>query len=101
MAFRTTYTTPSDIQNNGNAPIKYKAPNNSRLPDYFRTDIAALYSFKFSKDIKAEIGASIWNIFNQTNIINRYYILNSENSIIEINNRSLKFTPNLSFRVNF
>ena len=95
------YTTPSVNQDNSNSVIEYDAPNNSNLPSYFRTDISAIYNFNISKGIKADIGASIWNIFNQTNIINRYYSLDSDDSIIKINNRSLKFTPNLSFRVSF
>ncbi|WP_299111638.1 TonB-dependent receptor [uncultured Winogradskyella sp.] len=95
------YTTPSVTQDNSNSVIEYDAPNNSNLPSYFRTDISAIYNFNLSKGIKANIGASIWNIFNQTNIINRYYSLDSDDSIIKINNRSLKFTPNLSFRVSF
>ena len=95
------FSSPLDIQNESNASIEYASPNNSRLPDYFRTDISAIYNFDLSNGVKAEIGASIWNIFNQTNIINRYYTLNSDDSVIEINNRSLKFTPNLSFRLNF
>ena len=95
------YTRPLETQDNSNSVIEYDSPNNERLRDYVRTDISAIYNFKFSKGIKAEVGASIWNIFNQTNIINRNYTLNSDDSIIEINNRSLKFTPNLSLRLNF
>jgi len=95
------YTEPSELQDSSNSIIEYESPNSSRLNDYFRTDISAIYNFEMSKTIKAEIGASIWNIFNQTNVINRYYTFDSDNAIIEINNQSLKFTPNLSFRVNF
>ncbi|WP_179354598.1 TonB-dependent receptor domain-containing protein [Winogradskyella vidalii] len=95
------YTAPSDNQNTSNSSIEYKTPNSSRLPSYFRTDISAIYNFKISEGTKAELGASIWNIFNQTNIINRYYSLDSDNSIVKINNQSLKFTPNLSFRIKF
>lgn len=95
------YTKPSETQNNSNTVIEYRTPNSSTLPDYFRTDISATYNFNLSKNTKAEIGASVWNIFNQTNTINRYYTLSAEDEIIEINNRSLKFTPNLSFRINF
>ncbi|MBC3847683.1 TonB-dependent receptor plug domain-containing protein [Winogradskyella echinorum] len=95
------YTKPIELQNNSNSNIEYQSPNSSRLPDYFRTDISAIYNFNLSKGIKAEVGASIWNIFNQTNIINRFYTLDSDDSVIEINNRSLKFTPNFSFRLNF
>ena len=95
------YTKPSSIQNTNNASIEYESPNSSRLSDYFRTDISAIYNFNFSKTIKAEVGASIWNIFDQSNFINRFYTFDSDDNIIEINNRSLKFTPNLSFRVRF
>jgi outer membrane receptor protein involved in Fe transport len=95
------YTSPLENQDDSNSAIEYESPNSSRLNPYFRTDISAIYNFEISKGIKAEVGASIWNIFNQTNIINRNYIFDSDNSIIEINNRSLKFTPNLSFRLNF
>lgn len=95
------FTAPLDIQDNSNSIIEYNAPNGSRSNAYFRTDISAIYNFKLSERVKADVGASIWNIFNQTNIINRYYRLNTDDSITEINNQSLKFTPNLSLRVNF
>lgn len=95
------YSKPSNIQNNANSVIEYSNPNDSRLPDYFRADISAIYKFELMKDIRAEIGASVWNMFNQTNIINRYYTFDADDAIIEIDNRSLKFTPNLSFRTYF
>lgn len=95
------FTAPLDMQDNTITTIAYNAPNSSRLSDYFRTDMSAIYKFQASKGIQAEIGASIWNIFNQTNIINRYYTLNTEGDITQIDNRSLKLTPNLSFRLNF
>lgn len=95
------FTKPSTNQNTNNAVIEYEAPNSSRLSDYFRTDISATYNFKLSKGIAVEAAASVWNIFNQTNIINRFYTLDADDSIIEINNRSLNFTPNFSLRLNF
>ncbi|MBF8150419.1 TonB-dependent receptor plug domain-containing protein [Winogradskyella sp. F6397] len=95
------FTPPKDLQDNSNFTIEYNAPNSSRLSDYFRTDISAIYKFKPSKGISAEVEASIWNIFNQTNIVNRYYTFDSDNNILDIKNKSLKLTPNLSFRMNF
>lgn len=95
------FTSVSETQDNTNATIAYNSPNDSRLKGYFRTDISAIYNFRFAEGVKAEVGASIWNLFNQTNIINRYYSLDSDDSIVEINNRSLKITPNLSFRIKF
>lgn len=95
------YTKPLEIQNNSNSAIEYQNPNSSRLSDYFRADLSAIYKFQISKGINAEAGASVWNMFNQNNIINRYYTLDTDNNIVKIDNKSLKFTPNLSFRVNF
>ena len=95
------FTAPLALQVDSNSTIEYNTPNSSRLDDYFRTDISAIYKLKLSKGVNAEVGASIWNIFNQTNIINRFYTFNSANAIVEINNKSLKLTPNLSFRINF
>ncbi|MFP4847259.1 TonB-dependent receptor domain-containing protein [Winogradskyella sp. PE311] len=95
------YTRPLELQNLNNSSIEYTKPNSSRLPDYVRADLSASYSFKVSKGVQAEIGTSVWNIFNQTNIINRFYTLDTEENIIEIDNRSLKFIPNFSFRLNF
>ena len=95
------FTPPSSLQDESNMMVEYNEPNNRRLPAYFRTDISAIYNFSISKGVKADIGASVWNIFNQTNIINRYYSLDAEDSLIKIDNRSLKITPNFSFRINF
>ncbi|WP_138434783.1 TonB-dependent receptor domain-containing protein [Winogradskyella algicola] len=95
------YTKPLQIQDNSNSSIEYQSPNSARLEDYFRADVSAIYKFHISKGIKAEAAAAVWNMFNQDNIINRYYTLDTDNTIVEIDNRSLKFTPNLSFRVSF
>ena len=95
------YTKPLTNQNDDNFFIEYRPPYSSRLNDYFRTDISVIYDFTLSRGIKAQVGASIWNVFNQNNTVNRYYTFDADNTIVEINNRSLRFTPNLSFRLNF
>jgi len=65
-----------------------------------RVDLSALYDFKLSRTTKANIGLSVWNLLDKKNIINTFYRLN-DGEISEINQRSLGFTPNLVFRVNF
>jgi len=95
------YTTPTSQQDNNNSIIEYNSPNHSRLPDYFRTDISAIYNFRISNKVKANVGASVWNVFNHANVVNRYYTNDSEDSLIKNDNRSLKFTPNVSFRLSF
>ena len=95
------YTEPSDIQIDNNPTIEYDSPNNARLPDYFRTDISAIYKFNVSKGVKAEAGASLWNVFDRSNVINRFYTFDADDSIVEVDNRSLRFTPNFSLRIQF
>ncbi|SFN88936.1 Outer membrane receptor proteins, mostly Fe transport [Bizionia echini] len=96
---------PNTILNNtqteANGVLIYEAPNAENLPDYWRTDVSAIYDFKLSKDTKAQVGASIWNIFDTENIVNSYYIMDSNNHAIQVENVALGLTPNLSFRVSF
>jgi len=81
--------------------LVYGEPNAENLPDYWRTDFSAIYSFQLSKHTKAQIGASVWNIFDTENIINSYYIMDANNNVILVENVALGITPNLSFRVLF
>ncbi|GGD25066.1 TonB-dependent receptor [Hyunsoonleella pacifica] len=95
-------TLPTFNQNEGDTRINYSIPPNaSNLEDYMRADISATYNFNISNASKAVIGASLWNILNKKNILNRYYILNTDNDITPIENISLGITPNVSFRVIF
>lgn len=95
------YTSPSESQDPNSNMIQYKSPNGARLEDYFRTDVSASYRIDLSDTSNAEVGIALWNIFNHTNIINRYYTKDAEGALSEINNESLKFTPNFSVRINF
>ncbi|AXG67840.1 TonB dependent receptor [Kordia sp. SMS9] len=94
----TTVGTP----NLTNGEINYNAPNAANLEDYFRTDFSATYRLTLSKKKKiySKIGLSIWNIFDQQNVLNEYYNLDNE-VVSQIQNRALGITPNLSFRLDF
>lgn len=81
--------------------ITYTTPNASNLNDYLRADCSATYSLKVSDTATAIVGLSVWNIFNQKNIINAYYTLDGDNNIIPIENISLGITPNVSIRIDF
>ncbi|WP_452222860.1 TonB-dependent receptor plug domain-containing protein [Lacinutrix chionoecetis] len=94
-------TTPNTTQPVFDNTINYDTANNNTLDDYFRTDFSGTYNFKVANKANAEAGLSIWNLFNRNNTLNSYYILNEDNSISKIDNKSLGFTPNLSFRVVF
>ncbi len=89
----------NEIANDGT--INYLHPNSDTLEDYFRWDTSATYNFKLSNKIAGMVGASIWNILSQENIVNNYYRTNSDNTIEEVQQFGLGFTPNLVFRINF
>ncbi len=101
------FTKPLDgnetIQDGNNTFVNYDLPNNENLPSFMRFDTSLSYSFQFSKTTKGTINAGIKNVTNQKNIINRYYEVNREDSekTIQIDNLSLKLTPNVSFRIAF
>lgn len=97
----TPNTEPALNGNPDNARITYASPNSSNLDDYLRTDCSATYAFNFSDNVKATIGASVWNVLNKKNIINTYYTLDDRNGINKVENESLGITPNVSFRVHF
>ncbi|RUA17687.1 MAG: TonB-dependent receptor [Flavobacteriia bacterium] len=83
------------------ARINYKAPNSSRLPEYFRADASAIYSFKLGSGINANAGLSLLNMTNRKNSLNKYYRVNENDEIEAVENLSLGITPNFSFRVSF
>ena len=94
-------TVPLETQSSGAAFIAYDLPNNERISDYLRTDFSFIYQFQMSKSSKGMIGTSVWNIFDRKNILNSYYIMNEDNSISQVENKSLGITPNMSFRIWF
>ncbi|WP_298904095.1 TonB-dependent receptor [uncultured Psychroserpens sp.] len=77
--------------------------NTERLPNYHRLDISSTYAFKFSTEsqLRAKIGFSIRNVYNNKNLISREYRGNNDfNSEIETIDRfSIGFTPNILFRM--
>lgn len=85
--------------------IQYDAPNNERLPDYFRTDLSAEYLWKLSPSIDAKLNIGLLNLLNTENTINiRYALATDENNEITVNQIeeiSLGITPNFSFQVLF
>ncbi len=100
------YTKPvagSDAVNTTVFPntINYETPNSSRISDYLRVDASAMYDYDISTKIKATVGASVLNVLNKKNILNTYYRLDENNQIETVENISLGFTPNFSFRLQF
>ena len=84
-----------------NGEIIYHAPNSSRLDDYLRVDLSAKYLFKISNRVGGEIGASIWNLLDNQNIINTYFQVDTKGNLETIQQYALGFTPNIMFRISF
>lgn len=98
------YTRPvfeeKTIKRNGITEVNFDKPNMESLPNFFRLDTSVKYNFKIFKKTKGTLSAGILNITNNNNIVQRYYkIVN--NQVVEVNNQSLKITPNASFRLYF
>ena len=81
--------------------INFRAPNSSNLEDYWRFDVSAIYNLSLFKNVKADLGASIWNLFNEKNTINNFYRIDKEDTVMEMRQNSLGITPNAFFRVYF
>lgn len=94
-------TRPHTEQPTASGRINFSDPNSERLQNYLRIDLSSIYHFSLSKQTKAQIGFSIWNLTNHTNIINEFYQVDAENEAIKLVREALKFTPNFMVRVSF
>ncbi|WP_369048290.1 carboxypeptidase-like regulatory domain-containing protein [Tenacibaculum sp. UWU-22] len=83
--------------------VNYDTPNNERLANFIRLDTSLNYNFNVTKSVKGMVRAGVLNVLNKRNTINRYYKVNSEdtNTTVQIDNKSLGLTPNLSVRIKF
>ena len=101
------YTKPVEgdetIQNGNTTLVNYDSPNSENLDNFMRLDASLNYNFNLSQWVKASLTAGVINITNHDNVLHRYYKVNPNdtNDAVQVDNKSLGLTPNLSFRVNF
>ncbi|MGO4818816.1 TonB-dependent receptor [Flavobacterium sp. W22_SRS_FP1] len=101
------YTIPLEgnetVQNGNTTMVNYDSPNSQNLDAFMRLDASLSYNFNFTTAIKGVLRAGVINITDQDNVINRYYKVDPSDSknTIQVNNKSLGMTPNVSFRLNF
>ncbi|BAO55397.1 TonB-dependent receptor [Nonlabens marinus S1-08] len=81
--------------------VNFDTVNDSRVEDYIRADISALYKLKLSRGLRSELGASIWNVFNTDNVINNFYRINAENTVDKFSRSALGLTTNFMVRLKF
>lgn len=91
------------VQDGNNTFVNYGAPNSENLDNFMRLDASLIYVFDISNKIEGVFRVGVINILNKKNTINRYYEVDSNDSqsTIQIDNKSLGLTPNLSLRVRF
>ncbi|MBQ0734535.1 TonB-dependent receptor [Aquimarina celericrescens] len=89
----------NEVDNQGD--LNYNTANAERLDDYFRFDVSAMYQIRFATPYTLNLGASVWNVFDQENTINNYYRLNTNRTPQEFVQRSLGIVPNVSIKMNF
>ena len=91
------------VQDGNTVFVNYDDPNSENLDDFMRLDASLHYNFNFSDGINASLRAGVLNVLDKDNIINRYYEVdpNDPESTIQIDNKSLGLTPNISFRLKF
>ena len=101
------YTKPvsgnETIQDGNTIVVNYDTPNSSNLNDFMRLDASMNYSFYMNDAVKGSVRLGVSNLLNRENSINRYYEVdpNNADSAIQIDNKSLGLTPNISFRITF
>jgi len=101
------YTKPLEanqtVKINNDYYVNYDQPNSNNVAPFFRIDTSISYDINLSEQTKFTLRAGVRNLTNQNNIINRYFEVDPENTnqTIEINNKSLGLTPNVSLRVSF
>ena len=101
------YTKPVEgnetVQSGNNVFVNYDTPNAENLDDFMRLDMSLSYKVNISNTVNTAINFGIRNLTNQNNVINRYYQVdtNDSNKAVQIDNKSMKLTPNMSLRLNF
>jgi hypothetical protein len=81
--------------------INYDLPNDARLKNYMRLDVSVRWHFYTGDNVKSQVGISLWNITNHKNILDEYYLINTENQAEKIEQPGLAFTPNIFIRADF
>ena len=74
--------------------------NANRLPDYHRLDLSATYSFNVKKSYTGDVGLSIYNLYDYTNVWYREYDLDTT-PIVITDVTMLGITPTLFIKVYF
>lgn len=101
------FTKPVDgnetVQDGNNTFVNYDTPNSNNLDDFMRLDASLNYNLKLTNNVDTSIRIGVINLLDRKNSINTYYEVdpNDSNRAIQIENKSLGLTPNISLRCSF
>jgi TonB-dependent Receptor Plug Domain len=84
-----------------NGELNFNTPNSANIDDYVRVDVSGTYKFSLGDSTKMFVGASIWNLLDQQNVINHFFRLDNNGEVEQIDEYALRFTPNVSVRLLF
>jgi len=103
LNYRTGKPTSIPLQGNEifNEEVNFDVANNTRVPEFFRVDLSAIYKLKLSEGLRTEIGASVWNALNKENAINNYFRVGADSRPIKFSRKSLGLTTNFMIRLYF
>ncbi len=71
-----------------------------RLPAYHRMDVSATYAWPWGRKANAELGLSVFNLYNNTNVWYKTFDI-IEGTVVETDVNTIGFTPNLFFNIKF
>ena len=96
-------TTPINFTvTEANPNIIYNAPNNEKLKDYFQVNFSASKEWRLGAKTSLLTAASILNLLNTQNSINRFYRVNTNDNTVEsVDTFSLELTPNVNVKLMF
>lgn len=91
------------VQNGNSTFVNYDTPNSNNLNEFMRLDASLNYEFSIFNNIQSSLRFGVINLLDRENLINTYYEVdpNDSNSAIEVTNKSLGLTPNISLRCKF
>ena len=81
--------------------IIFEPPNSAALQNYFRVDASATYTYDLSPRVTILSGISLWNLLGNNNTVNTFFRVNEVPEVQQVNDLSLRFTPNATVRFIF
>lgn len=83
-----------------NSYVSVGEKNAFRLPDYHRMDVSVNYGWDWGSKAKAEVGLSVFNAYNRTNVWYKTFTI-AEDELIVTDVNTVGFTPNLFINLMF